>query len=235
MKIIEKNCPSCGASVKFNENEQKGICEYCKKEFLIEKKYDDDYLLTIKKSHRSTVFAIILAFSIIVFFLVWGIVSLARDFEKAHTFDYDNSKFQDFVTNIQDIPDADYYTIDASSRVAIKKYLESNVDFKLKDGLNRKKVYLLNKNDGDGNILICIYEGIYSDGENNYTIYTPVLYKNVRFGVGDSVTGFLGKADVTGDKFYFNLEHSEFTIGYNDMNDLYSNVIEPLESNYKIS
>lgn len=37
MKIIEKNCPSCGASVKFNENEQKGICECCKKEFLIEK------------------------------------------------------------------------------------------------------------------------------------------------------------------------------------------------------
>lgn len=101
--------------------------------------------------------------------------------------------------------------------------------------INRKKSYFLNKIDGDGNILVCIYEGIYSNGETGYTVYTPVFYKNIRFDVNNSVTGFLGKAEVNGEKFYFNLEHSEFTIGYNELEDLYNNVIKHLESDYKLA
>lgn len=37
MKLIEKKCPNCGASLSFNDNDNSCICEYCKRIFEIER------------------------------------------------------------------------------------------------------------------------------------------------------------------------------------------------------
>ena len=48
MKLKEIKCPSCNANISLKENATKGVCEYCKTEFIIE----DD---TIKVEHTGTI------------------------------------------------------------------------------------------------------------------------------------------------------------------------------------
>ena len=48
MKLKEIKCPCCNASIKLKENETKGICEYCKSEFIL----DDE---TIRIEHTGTI------------------------------------------------------------------------------------------------------------------------------------------------------------------------------------
>jgi len=37
MKLVQKKCPNCGASLSFNESDTNVTCEYCKQSFYIEK------------------------------------------------------------------------------------------------------------------------------------------------------------------------------------------------------
>ena len=37
MRLVEKKCPNCGANLSFGENEKSCKCEYCKREFEIER------------------------------------------------------------------------------------------------------------------------------------------------------------------------------------------------------
>lgn len=235
MNIIEKNCPSCGANVKFDESAKKVFCEYCKKEFLIEKNDESEYLLTIQEGHRNLVLALVISFVVIIVPLIFLLFYVTNELESRNRFDFANSKYKNYISTVEDIPDGDYYTIDALSRIAIKENLKNNVDFQLKDDLKRQTIYLLNKREGEGNILVSVYKGIYSNNEITYTVYTPVLFKNVKFDIINSVTGFLGAAEVKGDNIYFNLEHSEYTLGYNTLEELYNGIVKPLENNYKVS
>lgn len=41
MRLIEKECPNCGAGVKFNEDDKSCKCEYCQREFEIERDKED--------------------------------------------------------------------------------------------------------------------------------------------------------------------------------------------------
>lgn len=41
MRLIEKECPNCGAGLKFNENDKSCKCEYCHREFEIERDKED--------------------------------------------------------------------------------------------------------------------------------------------------------------------------------------------------
>jgi len=37
MKLVEKKCPNCGASIKFNDDDKETVCNYCHTSFDIEK------------------------------------------------------------------------------------------------------------------------------------------------------------------------------------------------------
>ncbi len=41
MKLIEKKCPNCGASLSFNSNDKEVTCKYCNVSFEIEKEIGD--------------------------------------------------------------------------------------------------------------------------------------------------------------------------------------------------
>ena len=64
MRLIEKECPNCGASVKFNENDRSCKCEYCHREFEIERDKEDEkkhfdprnYTLTELKTPMKAIF-----------------------------------------------------------------------------------------------------------------------------------------------------------------------------------
>ena len=56
MRLIEKECPNCGAGLHFNKDDTTCKCEYCKREFEIErdtekKKLDDQFSLSELKLH----------------------------------------------------------------------------------------------------------------------------------------------------------------------------------------
>ena len=49
MRLIEKECPNCGASVEFNENDKTCKCEYCKRSFTIERDKEDNKKIDPRK------------------------------------------------------------------------------------------------------------------------------------------------------------------------------------------
>ena len=76
MKLIEKKCPNCGASLEFNKDSTSCRCEYCKREFEIERENTDktsdnpeDY--TLKRRKFDIVFSYIIMVAIL---LIIGIV-----------------------------------------------------------------------------------------------------------------------------------------------------------------
>ena len=42
MKLIEKECPNCGAGLEFDENAKSCKCDYCKRSYGIEKEKSDN-------------------------------------------------------------------------------------------------------------------------------------------------------------------------------------------------
>ena len=146
------------------------------------------------------------------------------------------SKQKEYISplnTINDINTTDYYEFDMSARIAIKNNNGLGETFKLQNDLKRKMVYLIQKD--KTNILVFVYKGIYTDGETIYTVYTPVFFKEVRYGKAYSVSGSFIVDDVKGNDIYFNLEHSEFTVGYNSLEELYEDAIKPYDGEYKIS
>ena len=172
MKLIEKKCPNCGASLSFDENDKVTKCDYCKREFEIERDAQDQISLVIGETGKSVIkyffisHMVIGIISIIVFLIIFGFIIFG------------------------------IYT---------------------------------------GNYLIPIYKGIYSNGETTYTIFTPVVYENVKFDYWGNITSSLGTASIDCPTVYFNLEHSEYSVGYEDLNALYDDVIKQYESDYEIS
>ena len=80
MRLVESKCPGCGANVKFNENDTKGVCEYCKKEFTITKDPQEEFLLSMNEfskdimKHVSSSFKISRIIFFIVFFMAFAII-----------------------------------------------------------------------------------------------------------------------------------------------------------------
>ena len=87
----------------------------------------------------------------------------------------------------------------------------------------------------NGNYLIPVYKGVYTDNETTYTIFTPVIYENVKFDYWGNITSNLGTGKVECPTVYFNLEHSEYSVGYENINDLYNATIKQYEEDYEIS
>ncbi len=36
MKLVDLNCPGCGAAIKVNQELSRGVCNFCGREFLID-------------------------------------------------------------------------------------------------------------------------------------------------------------------------------------------------------
>ncbi len=87
MKLVEKKCPNCGASIKFKKEDSEVECKYCHTTFTVERELDDnlkelsDELIlrakTIKKFHKGfmIIWALIFLFGLIMFFLIFFKVS----------------------------------------------------------------------------------------------------------------------------------------------------------------
>ncbi len=97
MNLIEKKCPNCGANMKFEENDSKCYCEYCKNEFLIHKDQNDNFTFTINKATKafltywitsfifSSIISIIIFIAVIALFVFIGIEAFKQSHEQKST------------------------------------------------------------------------------------------------------------------------------------------------------
>ena len=231
MKIIEKKCPGCGADVKFDENATKGVCEYCKKEFLIQKDPQEEFLLSMNDFSKDVMhqvsssfkfsrfiffFIFFLAFAFIAGIIIIGFVGM-------------NVNSHGYLKDIDSISAHDYTYIDNKAVKAIDNLSFGDEDFHMTASPQRVQEYLLTKD--KANIYIPIYKTLYVSWpkkENKYVIYIPVKFTNVQTD-GDSIDWFkLGEGSIDCEDYYFNLEHSSSRKGYANLDDVYTKYIKNL-------
>lgn len=233
MKIIEAKCPGCGANVKFDENSKSGVCEYCKKEFVIEKDPKEEYLLTLAEFQKS-VFKRVSIMQIvipIIALIIMGIII----FTFIHGGILHNDNTSSKLSSIENISGSDYSYIDNHANIAIRSLTFGDNDFVQKGNILRVKEYLL-VGEKDS-IFVPIYKTTYTDflyEENKITIYIPVKFDNVLTKNNRLDIISLGDGVIDCEEYYFNLEHSSYSKGYQSIDDVYSKYIKPMEKDYKV-
>ena len=207
MKLIEKTCPKCGANLKFNKNDEKVVCEYCKKEFLIEQDDDNnDYYLyssdvgkAILKGSFFTIFFISILVIMMVILVMFGIRSC--DVTKK-------------INNLDDISESTRKEVHNDSKNILNNYMIMNMKYKQVESFKNIGFYLFI--DGDENTLYDIYKGVYEIDGSNKDVYAAVKYENIKNG--NSMV--FGK--MVGDFSGFD---SKFKYGYESNEELYNYLI----------
>ena len=78
MRLVEKKCPNCGASIKFNNEDKEVECTYCHAHFDIEKdpedKIVDNFILHAKTIRTMSKSIFIIAFIIIIIIMITFII-----------------------------------------------------------------------------------------------------------------------------------------------------------------
>ena len=256
MKLIEKKCPNCGATLEFNETDKSCKCNYCKRSFEIERDtdnldkfnliYDKMYgnLETIQKPFKFF-FLIPIVFFIIIFLIILFNVfhfqtkTKSTDSGERNSITSNEISAQDsekLITNVSELSNSDFDSIDNHAKGEINHSGEginnANHSYSINGKIKREKLYVAYKE--GSNYIIPVYKATYYDffhQENQYTVYIPILFENIESNVIFS----LGNPTLKAPEYYFNSEKTSYTYGYGSMDDVYNEVIVPLKTDYQIS
>ncbi len=249
MKLIEKKCPNCGASLSFSDTDKSCKCEYCKRSFEIERCNDnssnlsDNFSLNEFKTPAKFLSAYLIGSyisSIIVGIIVFCFIGLAAFcvFKGISTQMKDNDIFlgNKYFSNVSELSNDDYEEIDSkfedtfNSRAMgennIKHYYRQDGDAK------REIIYVASKK--NKNFIIGIYKVCFYDTyhmEDRHTFYVPIVFENIKMG---DVNNFKNP-QIKAPEFYLNSDNSCYSYGYASLDEAYNNVVVPLEKDYKIS
>lgn len=243
MRLIEKECPNCGAGLHFNKDDTTCKCEYCKREFEIErdtekKKLDDQFSLSELKtpfkifsyftfSSIVSQFIMFFAIFIVIVIVAFNIIQSLNDSDSI----FNRNAY--YVSGSSDLSNSDYSTIDINSNILISTNTTGITGFySTKGNFKREKLYIISSE--KGNYLIPVYKAIYtnlSNTEEKYTVYIPVVYKNVKTK-NNSIAFSLGEGTIKAPEYQFN--GGNYTYGYGDLITLYNSVIRGYEKGYKI-
>lgn len=243
MRLIEKECPNCGAGLSFTKEDTTCKCEYCKREFEIErdpeqKKLIDQFSLSELKTPIK-LFSLFtfgsFAVQAIVIFIIF-IVIVILGFNIVNGLNDSNSIFNrnaDLVKKISDLNSSDYSTLDLNSKVLIAKETATTTGSYInKASFKREKLYIISND--KTNYLIPIYKTVYENFSNNsdtHTIYIPIIFKNVR-KKSNSIAFYLDNGKISAPEYHFN-EHN-YSYGYSNLDTLYNELIKKYEKNYRI-
>lgn len=243
MRLIEKECPNCGAGLHFTKDDTTCKCEYCKREFEIErdtekKKLDDQFSLNELK----TPFKIFTYFTFgsfvtqAIITLVAFIVIIILAFNIIKGLNDSNSIFNRnayYVSVLEDLSSSDYTTLDINSNILVsRKTVGITGTYTTKGNLKSEKLYIVSNK--KSNYIIPIYKVVYTNmlnSDDNHTIYIPVIYKNVKTK-NNSISFSLNEGDISAPEYHFN--DSNYSYGYTDLDILYNEVIKQYEKDYKI-
>lgn len=258
MKLIEKKCPNCGASLEFNDTDKSCKCEYCKRTFEIERDLDKveskDYTQQFILSEIPATLTIIpfflgIAIFIVAFLLIFTIIFLGFKTMHNNSESFNSNFFKDFDEEIEeqteikyfkDISELnnDYYSkIDFAAKMKISRtgngVNDTNHSYKMDGDPKRIKSYVLYKD--ESNYVIVVYQAIYYDffnPDNRYTVYVPLLYENATM---NSYNVFQNP-QIDTPEYYFNDEKTSYTYGYTNIDDIYNNVVKThVDQGFKLS
>ena len=254
MKLIEKKCPNCGASLEFNEKDKSCTCAYCHRSFEIEREENkEDYNLNEIAVTKS--FSILFLIVPIIIFI--GIVLLMYNIFKFNV-ERKHDEFEEKVQKQKEVikkkkeeietKDEDIEKLLSSADELSSTILDAlNIEatFNIKNAIGnkerssfnveerkREKVYVAYKK-GSTNYLIAIYKVLYKDFFNQkdmHTLYVPLVYENVR---KNAIR--LDNTTVSAPEYYFNKDKTTYAYGYSTYEEAYNDVVKPLESEYTIT
>lgn len=246
MKLVEKKCPNCSGQLKFNENDKSCKCEYCKSEFEIERNMTQaDFLnqFDLKPLKRISIFIYIAFLIIFLLALVFIIAIFTSIFKDNNLNNFNNSSIDEMfnnneklLKNIDELSSFDIKGIETSSKLLIGQTAEGVNDlkysFKLNGNINIEKKYLAYKDGSNYVIIICKarYQNFFNQ-DSVFTVYIPVVFQDVKSNSVSSVYS----GEVSAPEFYLNDEKTTFVHAYSSFDEAYSNVVKPLENDYKIS
>ena len=141
------------------------------------------------------------------------------------------------LDNLDNINKNEFEKIDDFSihKILYLSHFDEVNGFRLIGNCSRYKTYLIVEE--YRNKLIPVYLCNYSNGDINYSIYSPVVYKNVYINLKNkSIIGDFPytNSDYTAPTVYFNSDNTEYTVGYKDFNELYHSLSQMVEGDYPI-
>ncbi len=244
MNLIEKKCPNCGASLEFSDTDKSCKCNYCHRAFEIERNnqpensdLDISQQFVLNEFNEVTKgFKLFHMFFVIMFIIVAAFIGFCF-FQVFRGFRDDNiGPFQSgpsYYTEVSELSNDDYEDIDFDARVTIQEG-EGEESFSIDGNRKREKVYVAYKD--DSSYVIATYKVNYYNffhKDQRFTVYVPMVYENIN--KKEFVDKF-SNPQIQAPEFYFDSEKKSYTYGYGSMDDVYSNVIKPLEEkNYNIT
>ena len=243
MRLIEKECPNCGAGLHFTKEDTTCRCEYCKREFEIERDTDKKKLIDqFTLSELKTPFKIFSYFTlgsfavqaVIIFITFIIIIILGYNIIKG--LNDSNSIFNrnaNLVTSISDLSNSDYSTLDLNSKVLIAKETTGTAgNYINKGSFKREKLYIISNE--KTNYLIPIYKTTYeyfSNSDDKHILYIPIEFKNVK-KKNNSIAFYLDNGRISAPEYHFNEDN--YSYGYTNLDTLYNEIIKKYEKDYKI-
>ncbi len=223
MRIIEKKCPNCGASLSFDSDDKEAKCNYCGQEFIIEndKKESNERLTAADFTLQKKLFkafgithTIITIFSILIFLGVFigmgfGVYSMFKTM--------DNSNI-----GINDINNQTIEMINSNSINKIKTWNQipnmQSTDSKY-DSIG---IYLYEDNNSKIKIADVI-KCTYNINNEEIEIYSVVKYSNVRDINGLVTLDYSGVLD--NNQISLNNDILSFAFGYETLEEVYNKSI----------
>ena len=239
MRLVEKKCPNCGANLSFGENEKSCKCEYCKREFEIERDTDNLDKISLIYHDISKGVGTGFKFMFIIYFAVFAFVAITLSlisFSIFHSHEdnasiLENDNNNSYLSSISDISNFDYGFIDTDSSIAMSN--EDTKTFYFRESSSKRvMIYLLYRE--NRNMLVPIYKNVYTNGSLSYELYVPVFYENIKVDHG-SIAHDVGNARVEAPKYYLNLEKTEYTVGYDSIESLYNSTLKQYENDYTVT
>ena len=259
MKLVEKKCPNCGAPLSFKTNDNEITCNYCKKEFVIEKEdptledlFDEsNYVLNYMEDIGKT--AIIAKIIFIVIFIIafcgigFTIYKLASEqmnsSEKLNQTNPNNdtsfidnffsNKNQETKNYIQKYNEIDESTLNI---------LKSNGKDKLEDSIASHKEHFMPEITNSWE-----YTGSYFlHKENNSKLYLiyKITYNIDNQNVDYYSTAIVNKLEKKNDKVVYSniivdnpmkhLKEIKSTFGYESIEKIYNNIISNQKGDYQV-
>lgn len=249
MKLVQKKCPNCGASLSFEKDDKKVTCDYCKQEFLVEKDNDDFKIQSEKFAQKTTytifsLAAVIIVIGIIIFFFIFTRISKSFD-SSSPKLDVGEEK-EPIVSKPKNTYISEISQIDDKSLDLLKQASVSSLDkwADVSHGTTKSEwqyvgLYLLNHKTSNDNELYVVCKSTYTIKKKKIDAYAAISYHDLKLtedkGVIYTGTGFPHVPMQFLDKKFGDNFFGETIYGYYSDKDLYNEVIKSKIVNYEVS
>ena len=243
MKLVEKKCPSCGAVLKFDENDTNVTCEYCNKMYYLQK--DEKKSERLDTAHLADAYKFVNEFGrpmvaksqsivLVIGFVMFAIVALIGFFSFRSINGFGNG--DKYVTKISQIDEVTMGTFNDTSLERLQNYDGSCIHggYEITKEWTHIGVYLLVAKNNNDNILYDVYEHTYKNkktGEET-TLYAAVKYDDLTI-VDDIVNNdYFAWPEIP--EYEFEGTSFNTAYGYESLEKLYNKLVRSQRADYNI-